>query len=202
MNFLSKIHFYFLLILLTLTYQVNSQPNKDILLEQDISEVVQELRFMYVLDQGLRNYVEVGSFTSMTSDSIPSKQTFVLNQDQKDILWNNFITPIDQIKTERFLQLIDKYGFPSLKRLKKMSQEKIDFNPVIIFIHSPFDNADVIISVIKQEFEAGNIDDSCDYGYLLWHFHGRSDFSYMLDNGYEMTKNEDGTFDLKRGNCD
>jgi hypothetical protein len=37
---------------------------------------------------------------------------------------------------------------------------------------------------------------------LLWHLNGRTDFQPMLDNGYEMTKKEDGTFHLKAVDCD
>lgn len=63
-------------------------------------------------------------------------------------------------------------------------------------VHIPFSFKARLLPLLEREYKAGNFPDQCEYGYLLWHLHGRSDFSYMLENGYEMRTKENGTFEL------
>lgn len=191
---LSFLKYFSLIIVFGLQTSLFAQSEKDLLLQRDIEKIKNELQFMYFLDQEMRNY-----FNSENNlNEISSKE---IDPESKDLIWKNFINPIDSIKTNRFLEIISKYGFPSLKRLNTYSDAKVDFNPIIILIHSPFLDAENILPIIENEYKTGNIDDQCDYGYLLWHFNGRSDFKYMTENGYKMEKKEDGTFKLVR-TCD
>ena len=171
-----------------------SQKAQDSLLQNNINDVINELKLMYELDQSMRNYMEYGLFNS-NADSLNTLGTF--SDLAKKSVWSNIIKPIDSIKTERMINLINSYGFPSVNRLKKFSNKDLDFNPVIILVHTPFDMTKKLIPIAEKEFKKGNFRSKCEYGYLLWHLHGRSDFKYMLENGYEMETDEKGQFVLK-----
>ena len=197
------------LILLLTSFNFYSQSNKDELLKQDIEKIVEELKFMYNYDQATREYLYYQTFDKWITDSIESlsdkderlKFLPVKSDSLKTKIWENYITPMDKIHTRRMIEITNKYGFPSAKRLKKYSEESINFSPLILLIHSPFDYSEDLKNIAKIEKEQGRLE-KCDYGYLLWHLNGRSDFQPMLDNGYEMSKNEDGTFKLKPVDCD
>lgn len=197
--------------LFLLSLNIYSQTAKDYLLKQDIDQIVEELRFMYNYDQATREYLYYQTFDKSITDSIEKlsdelienrlKFTPVKSDSLKKKIWKNYITPTDKIHTERMIEITQKYGFPSAERLKNYSEESIDFRPLILLIHSPFDYSEEIKKLAKIEKENGRLK-KCDYGYLLWHLNGRSDFQPMLDNGYKMTKKEDETFDLKPVDCD
>ncbi|WP_037320361.1 hypothetical protein [Salegentibacter sp. Hel_I_6] len=188
-----------------------SQSNKDELLEKDIAGIVEEIKFMYHYDQATREYLHFQTFDKNITDSIESlskemrdnRSNFTpVNSDSlKNKIWNTYINPMDQIHTERMIEITQKYGFPSAQRLKKFSKDSIDFNPLILLIHSPSRFSKELIEIAKYEKSKDRIK-KCDFGYLLWHLKGRSDFQPMLDNGYEMAKNEDGTFSLKAVDCE
>ncbi|MCP9201286.1 hypothetical protein MKO06_15355 [Gramella sp. GC03-9] len=198
-------------LLFSLSLNSYSQSEKDNLLEQDIDEIIEELKFMYHYDQATREYLYYQTFDKSITDSIENlsnevrenrlKFTPVKSDSLKKKIWKNYITPMDKIHTERVIEITKKYGFPSAKRLKEYSEENIDFNPLILLIHSPFEYSEDLKKIVKIEREKGRLE-KCDYGYLLWHLNGRSDFQPMLDNGYAMTKKEDGTIELKAVDCD
>ena len=199
---MKKTIFLFFLVFASL---IISQPKKDSLLIKDADKLIEELRFIYELDQSTRKYLEYGTFDKSICDSIESLNTesikiankqLSLSQDTKDKIWKSFLSPLDTLKAERMIQIIEKYGFPSFKRIEKLSGKDIDFNPVIILAHTPFSFKDRMIHLLEKEYKAGNFFGKCEYGYLLWHLNGRSDFKYMLENGYEMKTNTDGTFHL------
>ncbi|WP_372919726.1 hypothetical protein [Salegentibacter sp.] len=187
-----------------------SQSNKEELLKQDISEIVEELKFMFHYDQATREYLYFQTFDKNITDSIENlskevrenrmRYTPVKSDSLKSKIWNTYINPMDKLHTLRLMAITKKYGFPSAQRLKKFSNDTIDFNPVILLIHSPSEFSKELIEIVEHEKDKGRIE-KCDYGYLLWHFNGRSDFQPMLDNGYEMEKEEDGTFHLKAVDC-
>ncbi|MFD0975443.1 hypothetical protein [Salinimicrobium gaetbulicola] len=199
------------LILLSTSLNFYSQSDKDELLEQNIEQLVEELKFMYHYDQATREYLYYQTFDKSITDSIENLSdklkknrlefTPITSDSLKNQIWQNYITPMDKIHTERMIEITKKYGFPSAERLKKYSKESIDFNPLILLIHSPFSYSEDLKKIAKIEKEQGRLE-KCDYGYLLWHLNGRSDFQPMLDNGYEMIKNEDGTVKLKPVDCD
>jgi len=188
-----------------------SQSNKEELLEKDIEKIVEEIKFMYHYDQATREYLHFQTFDKNITDSIESlskdirdnriNYTPVKSDSLKNKIWSNYINPMDQIHTERMIELTKKYGFPSAQRLKRFSKDSIDFNPLILLIHSPSEFSKELIEIAEYEKSKNRIK-KCDFGYLLWHLKGRSDFKPMLDNGYEMAKNEDGTFSLKAVDCD
>lgn len=202
-----------LLILILLLSSLNfySQSSKDELLQKDIGKIVEELRFMYHYDQAVREYLFYQTFDRSVTDSIENLSDKVREMRQeyrpvksdslKEKIWEHYITPMDEIHTQKMIALTKKYGFPSAERLKQFSDEKIDFSPLIILIHSPFDYSEELKQIAIIENKEGRLK-KCDFGYLLWHLGGRSDFQPMLDNGYEMIKNEDGTIKLKPVECD
>ena len=173
-----------------------SQEAQDSLLESNIDDVIEELQLMYHLDQSLRNFVEYGEFDSNTDrlDSLNIESS--LSKSTRDNIWDFTINPIDSIKSERMIKIIEVYGFPSVDRLEKLSGKDIDFNPIILLVHTPFKMAKKLIPIVNEEFKKGNFRSSCEYGYILWHLHGRSDFKYMLENGYKMETDEKGKFKL------
>lgn len=187
------------------------QSNKDELLQQDIVQIVEELRFMYQYDQATREYLEYQTFDKNVSDSIEGLSkaarenrilyTPVKSDSLKKRIWNTYINPMDRLHTERMIAITKEYGFPSAQRLKKFSNDSIDFNPLILLIHSPSEFSEELIELAEVEKSKGRIK-KCDFGYLLWHLNGRSNFQPMLDNGYEMVKTDDGTFNLRAVDCD
>lgn len=199
----------FLLIILV-TNSLLAQADKDSLLARDARVLIEELRFMHGLDQGTRKYLDYGTFDRSFTDSIEglgkeerqlAEESLKLSQATKDKLWDRFLSPLDSLKAVRMIEIIEKYGFPSGERLKKFGRQDVDFSSTTILVHTPFNLKDKMIPLLKREYEEGNLGDKCEYGYLLWHLNGRSDFKYMLENGYLMEKNADGTFNLVR-TCD
>ncbi len=190
-------------LLLLVSFQLMAQAEKDSLLARDAEQLIEEMRFMYQVDQRTRKYLDYGSFEKRVTDSIENLSaeatkhaeiSLQLPKPVKDRIWSRFISPLDSLKAARMMEIIETYGYPSGKRLRQFSEQEIDFNPLVLLGHTPFNFKDRMIPLLEREYRAGNLPSSCEYGYLLWHLHGRSDFSYMLDNGYEMTRNEDGTF--------
>lgn len=200
----------YILILLLSSNFTFAQANKDSLLAKDVDVLIEELRFMHELDQGTRKYLDYGSFNKNFTDSIErlskeeikvAEESLKLTKESRSKIWDNFLNPLDSLKAERMIEIIDKYGFPSEKRLRKYSDQKIDFSARTILVHTPFSFKEKMIPIIEREYKAGNLKNQCEYGYLLWHLNGRSDFKYMLENGYEIKKKADGTFDLTH-NCE
>ncbi len=197
-------------ILTLISLNFYSQSNKEELLKQDIAGIVEELKFMYHYDQATREYLYYQTFDKNITDSIEnlSKEirdnrmnyTPVKSDSLKDKIWNSYINPMDKLHTERMIAITKKYGFPSAQRLKKFSKDSVDFNPVILLIHSPSEFSKELIEIVEYEKDKGRIE-KCDFGYLLWHLNGRSDFQPMLENGYEIVKKEDGTIHLKAVDC-
>ena len=200
----------YILILLLSSNFTFAQADKDSLLAKDADVLIEELRFIHELDQGTRKYLDYGSFNKSFTDSIErlskeeikvAEESLKLTKESRSKIWDNFLNPLDSLKAERMIEIIDKYGFPSGKRLRKYSDQKIDFSARTILVHTPFSFKEKMIPIIEREYKAGNLKNQCEYGYLLWHLNGRSDFKYMLENGYEMKKKADGTFELTH-NCE
>lgn len=193
------------------TAQTSGIQNKEELLKRDIAGIVEELKFMYHYDQATREYLYYQSFDKNITDSIENlskeerenrkRYTPVKSDSLKKKIWSTYINPMDKLHTARMIEITRKYGFPSAQRLKKFSKDSIDFNPLILLIHSPSEFSKELIEIAEYEKRKNRIK-KCDFGYLLWHLNGRSDFQPMLDNGYEMLKSEDGAFTLKAVDCD
>jgi len=194
-----------LICLLSLS-NIHAQTEKDSLLMRDADNIINELRFMYNLDQGIRKYLDYGSLDRHFTDSIENLSDEQIKIVEKELslkkpvrkeIFENFLNPIDTLNTDRMIEIIEKYGFPSVKRLEKYSDQELEFSPYIILIHTPFSYKERVVELIEKEYKAGNLRSSCQYGYILWHLNGRSDFSYMTDNGYKMSRKPDGTFSLE-----
>jgi len=72
--------------------------------------------------------------------------------------------------TERMIEITKKYGFPSVKRIKKYYSKDFvnpEFNPLIIFIHSPKKYWRKLKELMLNEYNNGTIN-QCQYGYMLW----------------------------------
>lgn len=199
-----------IIILFFVSQYTFSQADKDSLLAKDADILIEELRFMLGLDQGTRKYLDYGSFNKSFTDSIESlskeeikmaEESLKLSKESRSKIWEYFLNPLDSLKAKRMIEIIEKYGFPSEKRLEKFSDQEIDFSTRTILVHTPFTFKDKLIPIIEREYMLGNLKNQCEYGYLLWHLNGRSDFKYMLENGYEMKKKADGTIELTH-NCE
>jgi predicted MPP superfamily phosphohydrolase len=151
------------LLLTFISLNIFSQSEKDSLLKTDFSKILEELQFMYNYDQATREYLQYQTFDKHITDSLEN-----LNNDLKDNrinylpiksdslndkIWKNYINPMDKLHTERLIEIIDKYGFPSTKRLKEISNDSIDFNPLIILIHSPKEFAEDLKDLMIKEKE-------------------------------------------------
>jgi hypothetical protein len=105
---------------------------------------------------------------------------------------------MDAQHTDRMIEITKKYGFPSIERIKKYYKKEFvdpEFNPLIIFIHSPKKYWEGLKELMLNEYKTGIIN-QCQYGYALWQFSGRKSFKPMLENGFIMVE-ENGKKTLK-----
>ena len=197
-----------LIIGIFLSNTIYSQSAKDSLLQKDIDILVEEMEFMYGYDQTMREYIIFKTFDKSETDRIEilsdslrilemKNRKFVSDSIGK-LIYRKYINPMDAEHTERMIEITKKYGFPSIDRIKKYYKNEFvdpEFNPLIIFIHSPKKYWDELKELMLNEYKNGVIN-QCQYGYALWQFTGRKSFQPMLDNGFEMVK-ENGKTRLK-----
>lgn|SRR5690554_532359 len=177
---------------------IYSQSSKDSLLKKDINVLVEEMEFMYGYDQTMREYTIFKTFDKSETDRIENLPDSLRVEEMKNrkfvsdsiskLIFRKYINPMDAEHTERMIEITKKYGFPSTERIKKYyNKEFVDpeFNPLIIFIHSPRKYWDELKELMLNEYQNGVIN-QCQYGYLLWQFTGRQSFKPMLDNGYKL----------------
>jgi len=177
---------------------IYSQSAKDSLLKKDINVLVEEMEFMYGYDQTMREYTIFKTFDKSETDRIENLPDSLRVEEMKNrkfvsdsiskLIFRKYINPMDAEHTERMIEITKKYGFPSTERIKKYyNKEFVDpeFNPLIIFIHSPRKYWDELKELMLNEYQNGVIN-QCQYGYLLWQFTGRQSFKPMLDNGYKL----------------
>ncbi len=190
----------FTVILIFCTISINSQESKDELFKQKVDSIMDHLRFSFQYDQAMRKYILYKTFDNSKIDSIekledPTKYIFSHNfsSDKEKRIWMEFIHPADDKFTESMIDISNKYGYPSLKRIKKHYTGIIpfEFNPSILLIHSRKKYWLEIDKVIEREFKKGNIG-KCDYGYIKWHISGRKENSYLKDNGIKYASGPKG----------
>ncbi|MUP47408.1 hypothetical protein E0K83_16830 [Gramella sp. BOM4] len=187
---------------------IYAQSAKDALLQKDINVLVEEMEFMYGYDQTMREYTVFKTFDKSETDRIENlpdslrveemkKRRFISDSISK-LIYKKYINPMDAEHTERMIEITKKYGFPSTERIRKYYKKEFadpEFNPLIIFIHSPNRYWDELKELMLKEYQNGIIN-QCQYGYALWQFTGRKSFQPMLDNGFEMVE-ENGKKTLK-----
>ncbi len=191
---------------------IYSQTERDSLLKKDIIALVEEMEFMYGYDQTLREYTVFKTFDKSETNRIENlsdslrleevKKRSFESDSIKNIIWRKYINPMDAEHTERMIEITKKYGFPSIKRIKKYYNKDFvdpEFNPLIIFIHSPKKYWEDLKNLMRKEYKNGTVN-QCQYGYALWQFTGRKSFQPMLDNGFEMVE-ENGKTTIK-STCD
>jgi hypothetical protein len=197
-----------LIISILLSNTIYSQSAKDSLLQKDIDVLVEEMEFMYGYDQTMREYIIFKTFDKSETNRIENlsdslrilemKNRIFVSDSIGKLIYKKYINPMDAEHTERMIEITKKYGFPSTDRIKKYyNKEFVDpeFNPLIIFIHSPKKYWDELKEIMLNEYKNGVIN-QCQYGYALWQFTGRKSFQPMLDNGFEMVE-ENGRKTLK-----
>lgn len=188
-----------------------SQKEKDSLLINDHISLIKELKMMHDLDQGLRLYDEYGTFDKYAIDSInkfskEQKNLYLksnsLSKELSKRFFINYINKVDEENTIRLLELIERYGYMEKGRFEKLTNKELNIDIGIILVHSNSEKyKDKIIKIINKEIKLGNYTNKCSYGHLLWHLNGRNDFSYFLNNGYEMVKLENGDTQMKPVHC-
>jgi len=77
-----------------------------------------------------------------------------------------FQSYIDSLNTKRFIEIIEKYGYPSPEMLKKKA------NTTIILMHAPVSFFPQIKKLIDEENKLGHIHEY-EYELLKWHLSGR-----------------------------
>jgi len=187
---------------------IYSQSAKDSLLQKDINVLVEEMEFMYGYDQTMREYTIYKTFDKSETNRIENLPDSLRNEEMKNrkfesdsigkLIWKKYINPMDAEHTKRMIEITKKYGFPSVERIKKYYEKEFidpEFNPLIIFIHSPRKYWVELKELMLKEYQNGIIN-QCQYGYALWQFTGRKSFQPMLDNGFEMIE-ENGKTKLK-----
>ena len=159
-----------------------------------------ELRFSYQYDQAMREYILFKTFDKSIIDSLenledPTEYIFSHNfkTDKSKRIWNEFIHPADDKFTELMIDISNKYGYPSLKRINKYYDGVVppEFNPTILLIHSRKKYWSEINTMVEREFKNGNMG-KCDYGYIKWHISGRKKNSFLKENGIKFAAGDDG----------
>ncbi|GAB7087418.1 hypothetical protein [Marinifilum fragile] len=204
--------FKLLVLALFLSNLTHSQTEKDSLLQKDIVSLVEEMEFMYGYDQTLREYTLYKTFDKSETNRIENLRDSLKTEEissrqfesdaMKKLIWEKYINPKDAEHTKRMIEITKKYGFPRLNRIRKYYKKDFidpEFNPLVIFVHSPKEYWKELKELILNEYKQELIS-QCQYGYLLWHFTGRKSLQPMLDNGYEMVT-ENGKTRLK-STCD
>lgn len=198
----------FLIVSVLISNMIYPQSVKDSLLQKDIRVLVEEMEFMYGYDQTMREYAIYQIFDKSETNRIEnlpdslrikeiSERKFI-SDTLKNYIYDNYINPKDALHTKRMIEITKKYGFPSIARIRKYYDAEFvdpEFNPTLIFIHSPKEYWEELKTLMLNEYKAGTIN-QCAYGYLLWHFNGRKSFQPMLDNGWELVE-ENGKQILK-----
>ena len=193
---------------LFISTSIFSQTSKESLFKNNINTIVEELEFMYGYDQTMREYTIFKTFDKSETNRIeklPDSLRIVETATRKFesdsirlLIFNKYINPMDALHTERLIAITKKYGFPSVARIKKYYKKEFvdeEFNPLILFVHSPKKYLEDLKALMLSEYKIGNIN-QCAYGYALWHFSGRKSFQPMLDNGFKMVE-ENGVEVLK-----
>ena len=191
-----------------LSNSIYSQTAKDSLLKKDINVLVEEMEFMYGYDQTMREYTIFKTFDKSETDRIENLPDSLRVKEMENrkfesdsigkLIWRKYINPMDAEHTEKMIEITRRYGFPSVERIKKYYKKEFtnpEFNPLIIFIHSPKEYWEELKELMLNEYRRGTIN-QCQYGYLLWQFTGRKSFQPMLDNGFKMVK-ENGKTTIK-----
>ena len=189
---------FFLLIFTLLSNLVYSQTDKDSLLNIDINILVEEMEFMYGYDQTMREYIQYKSFDKSETNRIEnladSLREVEINKRKLEsvsleiTIREKYINSFDALHTERMIEIIKKYGFPSKERIKKHYKKDFidpEFDPLILLIHSPKKYWEELKVLMLIEYKKGIIN-QCIYGYSLWHFNGRKSFQPMLENGWKF----------------
>jgi hypothetical protein len=197
-----------LIIIILFSSSIHSQSVKELLLQQDINSLVEEMEFMYGYDQTMREYTIFKTFDKSETNRIENLPDSLRIEEMEDrkfvsdsirkLIWGKYINPMDAQHTERMIEITKKYGFPTIERIKKYYKKEFvdpEFNPLIIFIHSPNKYWEDLKELMLNEYTTGIIN-QCEYGYALWQFTGRKSFQPMLDNGFEMVE-ENGRKTLK-----
>ncbi|ADQ78877.1 hypothetical protein Palpr_0721 [Paludibacter propionicigenes WB4] len=194
-----------LVLVISSTY---GQTQKDSLFKKDIVPLVEEMEFMYGYDQAMREYTIYQTFDKNVTDKIENL-TDSLKEKEIDkrkfasdslayFIFKNYINPKDAVHTARIIEITKKYGFPSLERIRKYYKKDFidpEFNPYILLVHAPKAYWIELKELTKKELVEGRIS-RCVYGHMLWHFNGRKNMKDLLENGFEMIK-ENGLTKLK-----
>jgi len=185
-----------------------SQSDKEELFKQDLVVLVEEMEFMYEYNQLLRNYMVFKTFDGCEIERIGNlpdslrlaelrKWEFV-NGNFSKYIYSNYINPKDAEHMARMIAIIKKYGFPSLKRIRRYTDKEFsdpDFSPFILLQNAPEKYWKKLRKLMKKEYDAGRIN-QCAYGFVLWDLSLDKSFKPMLDNGYVM-ETRDGVPFLK-----
>lgn len=181
----------------------HSQSEEKALFIKQIDTIVEDLKFGYQYDQAMREYILYKTFDKSVIDSLETIENekdrlnhIISNNFKSDLskrIWDKFIHPADSLFTERFLEISNSVGYPSLKRIKKHYQGSLpsEFNPVLILIHSPRKYWNQIREMAQREKEKGNMG-KCDYGYIMWHTSERKENKHLDESGIEYTANPAG----------
>ncbi|WPY97624.1 hypothetical protein [Christiangramia sp. OXR-203] len=189
------------LILLIITFNpLFSQTEKEKLFEKNIDSIMAELRFSYQYDQAMREYILFKTFDKSIIDSLetlddPREYIFAHNFETNKVkrIWDEFIHPADDKFTELMIDISNKYGYPSLKRINKYYDGIVppEFDPTILLIHSRKKYWSEINTMVEREFKNGNMG-KCDYGYIKWHISGRKENSFLKENGIKFAAGDNG----------
>lgn len=135
------------------------------------SDYRKELKEMYFEDQSLRRVMSV--MKRKCNDSFKFSNT-----DISRLMFNSTLNKQDSLRTLRFLELIENYGYPD----KSINTENIAFH--IILLHSPRSLHNKIEDILNKSSIPPK-----EYEAIKWHLNGRngnpifiSDLKYFTDD--------------------
>lgn len=119
--------------------------------EKDKYKLVEELDSMVSLDQSIRFDVQL--------EESSKRQKMI---------------EVQETNTKRIVEIIKKYGFPSVERLEQGI-------PVwIILQHASLDYREELLELLEKEFKAKRIPNN-EYQMIIWHLNGRKGLPIKME---------------------
>lgn len=163
-----------LLLLLFTSFSGFSQVEKDSLLIADKAAILDKLDLMFYLDHVGMEYLKMqGEQSRVESDkTFPYYfvNTIVKNnpssidlakfigfdfKEYKPVKWKDFLNAVYEKNLNEFIELTEKYGYLSIKRLKRLKDKKAD--GLVIFVVRNDTQDKKIKKLLKREKKIGNI---------------------------------------------
>lgn len=157
-------------ILFIYSCQSSKENNQEKLFKRDGKIILSEVSEMIKQDQGLRNYFQFGTTDSNVINKHYANVTFLVDPDTNIISKHQqdstlkLMAKLQTKHTVRLIEIMDKYGYPSSRRL---GDSITNIDPFIVLHHMDINYKDTLLSIFKHELKYSRIDSST-FEMFLW----------------------------------